>query len=245
MRHFGFLGYTLSLVAGMLLMAASCTEKDAAPPVIRLISPEAGDTLSTGQVVPAIVELKDNRDLLQYTLIMRIKEEPIAGNIMEPYLAGEGIAVFGTELIDTYNFDIPAERAAGTYLLQASAIDLAANPSQELEIEVTMINGLDNTKPNFEVTSMDESGVNTYSPGAAIRIEGSASDNRELGGMRIEIFNGKGERLAKMEAGLSGMVDAFATSLNAPSNAGNYLLQITIADHANNLRTKDFNLEIK
>ncbi len=245
MRHFGIMRYTLSIIAGLLLMAASCTEKDAAPPVIRLLSPKGGDTLFTGTAVPAIVELKDNRDLLQYTVIIRIKEDPIAGNIMEPYLAGEGIAVFGTELIDTYNFDIPRERAAGTYLLQASAIDLAANPSQEIEIEVTMINSLDNTKPSFEVNSLDESGTNEYNPNATINIEGSASDNRELGGIRIEIFNGKGERLKMLEAGLTGFNDAFATSVSAPSDAGNYVLQMTVADHANNMRVKNFNLVIK
>ena len=234
-----------SLLAALLLQAVSCTEKDAAPPVISLLSPQSGDTLMTGEKSAAVLELRDNSELLQYTIIMRIKNDPIAGNVMEPYLAGKGVAIFGQELLDTFWFDIPKERAAGVYLLQASAIDLAANPSNEIEIEVSLRNPIDMESPVIQVSSLNDSGSNIYAPNAGIRIEGTALDNRELGAMRIEIFKANGERVSLLDMSLSRVSNAFATSIAAPAEAGHYNLLLTVADNVNNLTSRTYALQVQ
>lgn len=234
-----------SLLATLLLQAASCTEKDAAPPVISLLSPQPGDTLLTGQETGAVLELRDNRELLQYTVIMRIKNDPIAGNVMEPYLAGKGVAIFGQELRDTFWFDIPKERAAGVYLIQASAIDLAANPSNEIEIEILLRNPMDTKSPVIEVSSLNDSGSNVYAPNAGIQIEGTATDNRELGALRLEIFKANGERVSVLDMSLSGNKKAFANTIAAPAEAGHYNLVLTVADNVNNLTSRTYALQVQ
>jgi|GEM_PF-3351629 len=235
----------LLFIGTLLLQAASCTEKDAAPPVVSLLSPQQGDTLMTGQRSAAVLELRDNSELLQYTVIMRIKNNPLAGNVMEPYLAGKGVAIFGQELRDTFWFDIPKERAAGVYLLQASAIDLAANPSNEIEIEIALRNPMDTENPTLEVSSLNDSGSNVYVPNADIQIEGKATDNRELGAMRLEIFKANGERINQLEMSLSGVNNDFASSIAAPAEVGSYNLVFTVADNVNNLISRSYAVQVQ
>lgn len=232
-------------IAILLMIVAACKEDDTTPPTVIIDEPGQNDTLLTGSNLTMISDLNDDRDLMNYTAVMKIKESPLSGNVLDPFQFGNTFQLFSATVSDTQIINIPEARAAGTYQLEVRATDMNANNSETKTRDIVLLNAADQENPQFEVTSLSDTQANTYQAGSNISVEGNASDNEDLGGIRIVIRELDNTQVSVAEFQMQTTATNFSYSIQGPSSVGTYNMIVTVADNVNNQREKFYTIKMQ
>lgn len=238
------LQYVLYAVIVATVALAGCKGEDTTAPSVVITEPSEGDTMVTGNTMAVIVDFKDDRELLNYTAIVRIATPTLAGNVMEPLEYGDTDALFGDEITDTHQVEIPLERAAGEYELEITATDMNANNSAKKTRHIILMNGEDQQHPQFSVSNLSDTQNNAFPAGSDIPVNGNAQDNRDLGGMRVQLRDLNNELVDVYEFQMQTTATNFNHAIPGPSS-GTYNMLITVADNANNQVERSYTIQMQ
>ena len=123
--------------------------------------------------------------------------------------------------------EVPADATVGDYHLLIQALDAEGNEAPFIELSLKLRNPGDTTVPTVTITQPEEGAV--YGRGTELRLAGTITDNRDLGGGRVDVtyFNAQGTEFTAAQVFFDATVGTSATfdvpfTLPASLPVGNY-----------------------
>lgn len=139
----------------VLIILASCNDKDTEEPEVFINEPTAGTVVNTGGNLHIDVTLSDNEGLAQY----RIK---VVKNFSGPYAKTDTIEAWnhievgdasGTDQTISKDIEISSDAAAGNYYLLLSCVDVNNWESEVDTVEFSVVNTQDTVAPTILLNS--------------------------------------------------------------------------------------------
>lgn len=237
------------LAGGMLLIAPACDKVDSVPPGITIDEPLERSTHLSDTKITVSGRLTDNRDLMQYSILV-VPDTTVnfidTPNVIDFFYFGK---IWGTEEEEEYPFSqsitIPLDVASGDYNVRVWGVDLSGNSSEVKVTPIYIQNASDQNDPALIVTTLDESQVNNYTLGQNITVDGSATDDKRLGGLYVGLLRETTNTFVwEQVIALGGSTQSILHNIPAPTFPGKYKLTLSAADFVNNRDTKVYNIQV-
>lgn len=174
------------------LFISACREDvDTERPVVSILSPMDGETVTTSPGLLINALLTDNEGLLQYKLILEgIKElNGIAKDTTLRIIHIDGLS--GAEFVLDELVELPDSTFNGQYRVILWCLDTDGNESYADTVNVRVVNILDSIPPAFDVQGYPE---DTLRLGQGFALAGSVTDETSLNYVTLKISNTDGSK---------------------------------------------------
>jgi hypothetical protein len=150
----------------------------------------------------------------------------------------------GTVQDVTADVFIPVDVAAGEYILTVQCTDAVGNDAMAKHVPFIIKNSTDLVSPVVQVTSLNDTMPNNFLTGGTISLQGTITDNNELGNLEVFLINGSEGVEYDADLHLSSNPYALDHTITAPLIPGMYSLELYCHDKVNNVTLKSFVLII-
>jgi hypothetical protein len=236
------------LVLASILTSAGCGPKitDNVLPVIQVVKPTHHQQFLSGDNLPFEALLTDNAGLLNYSVVIKsnFDDHLKTSHPIDPWTFSAHQTATGSSQTITLTPAIPVDVAAGEYLLTVACTDAQGNDAIQQQVEFILKNSTDLTDPTVVITSLVDSLPNNYLAGGSISIQGTITDNEQLGNLEIFLINSSSGIEFEDDLHLAANPYTLDETITAPTIPGNYTLHLVCHDKVNNITIKEFDITI-